>query len=163
VTAAVRGVTRTIDPDLPFGSIATMRELIARSVARPRFYATLLGTFATLAVVLAMLGLYGVLAQSVAQRRHEIGIRMALGARGRDIQRLIVDQGLRYTLIGAAIGVAGAFGVTRVLRRLLFGVQPTDGLTFLAVIVLLFGSALLAALMPARRAARTDPLKSLRV
>jgi predicted permease len=163
VTSAVRSVVRTLDPDLPLGSSVTMRDLIARSVARPRFYATLLGSFAALAATLAMLGLYGVLAQSVAQRRAEIGIRMALGARGRDIQRLVLDQGLRYTLLGAAIGVLGAWSLTRVLRRLLFGIQPNDGLTFLAVVVFLLGIALLAMVVPARRAARTDPLNTLRL
>jgi putative ABC transport system permease protein len=163
VTTAVRSVVRTLDPDLPFGAVSTMRDLIARSVARPRFYATLLGTFAALAAILAMLGLYGVLAQSVAQRRAEIGIRMALGARGLDIQRLVLDQGLRYTLLGAGLGVAGAWAITRVLRRLLFGIQPNDGLTFLAVVVFLIGIALLAMIVPARRAARTDPLNTLRI
>jgi putative ABC transport system permease protein len=163
VTAAVRAAVHTLDPDLPLGTVATMRDLIARSVARPRFYATLLGAFAALAATLAMLGLYGVLAQAVAQRHAEIGVRMALGARGLDIQRLVLEQGLRYTLLGAGIGVAGAWGITRVLRRLLFGVQPNDALTFVAVVLFLICSALLAMVVPARRAARTDPLKMLRI
>ncbi len=162
VVAAVRTVLRDVDPDLPFGTVATMQDLIARSVARPRFYATLLGTFAVLAVTLALLGLYAVLSQSVTQRRHEIGIRLALGARATDLQRLLLEQGLRYTLLGAAIGVASAWATTRVLTRLLFGVQPTDALTFVAVTGLLLGTALLAMLLPARRATRTDPMVTLR-
>jgi predicted permease len=160
--AAVRNVLRSMDPDLPFGTVATMQDLIARSVAQPRFYATLLGCFSVLAVTLAMLGLYAVLSQSVAQRSHEIGIRMALGARAADIVRLMLDQGLRLTLMGAAIGVAGALAATRVLARLLFGVQPVDAVTFVSVTGLLLGAAILAMTWPARRAARLQPVTSLR-
>ena len=162
MTGAVRTVVHNLDADLPLGTVSTMEDLIARSVARPRFYATLLGGFALLAAILAMLGLYGVLAQSVAQRSHEIGIRMALGARAADIRRLVLDQGLRLTMLGAFLGLAAAAGVSRVLRTLLFGVQPTDWLTFLGVAAFLVAIALLAMAVPARKAARMSPLDSLR-
>jgi putative ABC transport system permease protein len=159
---AVRSVVRSLDAELPIANVAAMQDLIARSVAQPRFYATLLSAFAVLAVLLAMVGLYAVLAQSVAQRRQEIGIRMALGAGTSDVLRLMLNDGLRLTVLGTAIGVAGALALTRVLSRLLFGVQPIDALTFVAVCAGLLLTALLAMAVPARRAARLSPLATLR-
>jgi putative ABC transport system permease protein len=162
VVSAVRGVVHELDPDQPLGTVATMQDLIARSVARPRFYALLLSSFALLAAALALFGLYAVLAQSVAQRRHEIGVRVALGAQNADIRKVVLNQGLRSTLLGAALGMAGAWAVTRVLRKLLFGVEPTDSLTFLVVTALLVGMALVSMVVPARKAVRTNPLEAFR-
>jgi putative ABC transport system permease protein len=161
LTAAVRGVVRDIDPDQPLGAIATMDDLIARSIARPRFYSIALGAFAATAVALAMVGLYAVLMQMVVLRTHEIGLRMALGARGRDVMRLVARDGMRLALIGAAIGLAAAFACTRLLRSLLFTVTPSDPVTFAAVVLLLLASAALAAVLPARRAAATHPMAAL--
>jgi putative ABC transport system permease protein len=159
---AVRMVVRELDPDAPITRVATMREIISRSVAQPRFYAVLLASFATLAVLLAMLGLYSVLAQSVVQRRQEIGIRMALGAAAHDILGLLLGQGLRLTLVGAGIGLIGALMASRLLSGLLFGIQPNDPATLAGTIVLLGIAAFLAIVIPARRAARLDPMRSLR-
>jgi putative ABC transport system permease protein len=161
VTAVAKEVS-SLDKDLPMFSVKSLDEYLAASVAAPRFNTTLLSIFATVALVLTIVGLYGVMSYSVAQRTNEIGIRMALGAQTRDVLRLIVSQGFKLVLLGLAIGLAGAFAVMRVISSLLFGVTTKDPLTFAAVAVLLAFIALLACYIPARRAARVDPMEALR-
>jgi putative ABC transport system permease protein len=159
--AAVRRTVQGLDADLPVSDYRTMESVVARSVAQPRLYATLLTVFAALALLLAALGVFGVMTYSVAQRTREIGIRMALGAAGGDVVGMIVRGGLALAGAGVVIGLATAFA-TRVLRGLLFGVSATDPATFAAVAVLLFGVALVASWIPARAATRIDPNVALR-
>ncbi|MEN3330906.1 MAG: hypothetical protein V7641_271 [Blastocatellia bacterium] len=162
IAAALKSEVWAIDRDQPIDRIKSVEELVADSVSRPRFYARLLGLFAALAMILAAVGIYGVISYSVSQRTHEIGIRMALGAQQRDVLLLIIKQGLMPTLIGIAIGLTAAAGLTHLMASLVFGVSVTDPLTFIAVSLLLVGIALLACYIPARRAARVDPLIALR-
>jgi putative ABC transport system permease protein len=159
---AVQNEVHSMDKELPIFNVKTMDEYIAVTVAAPRFNATLLVIFAAVALVLTIVGLYGVMSYSVAQRTNEIGIRMALGAQTRDVLRLIVSQGFKLVLLGLAIGLAGAFALMRVIASLLFGVSTKDPLTFAAVAVVLAFVALLACYIPARRATRLDPLRALR-
>jgi putative ABC transport system permease protein len=159
---AVRGALHRMDKDQPMAKISTMDELVANSVARSRFMMFLLSAFAGLALVLACIGIYGVMAYSVAQRTHEIGIRMSLGAKKNDVLRMVIGQGFRLTLLGTVTGIAGAIALTRFLSSLLYGVRPTDPLTFVAVSLLLTAVALLACYIPARRAMRVDPMVALR-
>ena len=151
-----------LDPEQAAGEIRTFDQYVARSIATPRFTALLLATFAALALLLAGFGLYGVMAYSVAQRRREIGIRMALGAQAADVRSLVVNQALRLGATGLALGLAGALAVTRVLESQLFGVSASDPLTFAAVSAALVTVLLLAASLPARRATRVDPIVALR-
>ena len=139
-----------------------MEQLVADSVARQRFSMTLLSAFAGLALALAAVGIFSVMSFLVAQRTHEIGIRVALGAQGRDIIRMVVRYGMGLALAGVAAGLAGAFALTRLMSGLLYGVSPTDPVTFAGVALLLASVALLACLFPARRAARVDPMVALR-
>jgi putative ABC transport system permease protein len=139
-----------------------MEGIVADSVARQRFSMLLLGIFAGLALVLAAVGIYGVMSYSVAQRTREIGIRMALGAQRSDVMRMTIGHGLRLVLTGVAIGLAGAFVLTRVMSTLLFGVSPTDPLTFISISTVLVSVALLASYVPALRATRVDPMFALR-
>jgi len=159
--SAIRSEVQGMDPEVPVFNVKTMDEYIAATVAAPRFNTTLLGIFAAVALVLTIVGLYGVMSYSVARRTNEIGIRMALGAQTRDVLRLIVSQGFKLVLLGLAIGLVGAFALMRVISSLLFGVTTKDPLTFVAVALVLAGVALLACYIPARRAARVDPLKAL--
>jgi putative ABC transport system permease protein len=159
---AVRGELRALDPELPVAGVRTADELLTRSVAQPRFRTLLLAVFSAMALVLAAIGIYGVMSYTVARRTHEIGLRMALGAEGRDVLRLVVGQGVRLTLVGVLLGLAGALLLTRVLSGLLFGVSATDPLTLVCVPLLLAFVALLACYVPARRAAKVDPLVALR-
>jgi len=161
VTAAIRAEVRKIDPELPVSRVNTMEKLVNESVAQPRFRTFLVGVFSAVAMLLAAIGIYGVVAYSVSQRTQEIGIRMALGALPRDVVRLVVRQGLSLTLIGAGVGVVGALVLTRVMSTLLFGVGASDPVTFAAISFLLILVALLASYIPARRAARLDPMKAL--
>jgi putative ABC transport system permease protein len=151
-----------MDQEVPVFDVKTMDEYISNTVAAPRFNATLLMIFAVVALILTIVGLYGVMSYSVAQRTNEIGIRMALGAQTRDVVLLIVSQGFKLVLLGLAIGLAGAFALTRVIASLLFGVTAKDPITFASVAVLLGLVALLACYLPARRATRLDPLQALR-
>jgi putative ABC transport system permease protein len=158
---AARNEVNAMDRELPVFNAKTMDDYLAASVASPRFNTTLLGIFAAVALILTIVGLYGVMSYSVAQRTNEIGIRMALGAQTRDVLRLIVSQGFRLVLLGLAIGLAGAFAVTRIIASLLFGVSTKDPFTFAAAAMLLALVALVACYIPARRATRVDPIKAL--
>jgi putative ABC transport system permease protein len=160
---AVRAAVTAIDPQQPVFAVTTMDEFIARSVAERRFTIALLGVFAGLALLLAAVGLYAVMAHSVTQRTHELGVRMALGAQPGDVVRLVVRQGLVLIGIGVLVGVLGASGLTRVMRSLLSGqVSPTDPLTFAGVTLLLVAVGFVATYIPARRATRVDPMVALR-
>jgi putative ABC transport system permease protein len=159
---AIRGVIRSVDPDQPVDSMATMGEMIALSTAEPRFRTRVIGGFSIVALLLAAIGIYGVLAYSVAERTREIGIRVAVGATTGSIAAMVLRRTLLLAGSGVAIGMAGSLALTRVLRTFLFEVQPTDLATFTAAAVLLVTVALLAGLLPARRAAGVDPLIALR-
>lgn len=161
ITSLQREVT-SMDKELPTFNIKTMDDYLAASVAAPRFNTTLLSIFAAVALILTIVGLYGVMSYTVAQRTNEVGIRMALGAQTRDVLRLIVSQGFKLVLLGLVIGLVGAFALTRLISSLLFGVTTKDPLTFAAVAVLLALVALLACYLPARRASRVDPMEALR-
>jgi putative ABC transport system permease protein len=139
-----------------------MQQVIAKSIARPRFNTLLLSIFAAVALVLASVGLYGVMSYSAAQRIHEVGIRMALGATRADIMRLVVGNGMFLTMLGIAIGVAASWGLTRLMQSFLFGVETTDAITFLGVSTLLIAVALIANYIPARKATRVNPVIALR-
>jgi putative ABC transport system permease protein len=151
-----------MDADLPLFGVKTMEEYLSASVAAPRFNTTLLSIFAAVALVLTVVGLYGVMSYSVAQRTNEIGIRIALGAQGRDVLLMIVKQGSKLILIGLAIGLSGAYAVTRLVASLLFGVTAKDPFTFAAVAVLLAIVGLFACYVPAWRATKVDPMEALR-
>jgi putative ABC transport system permease protein len=158
----IRTAAQTIDKDQPIDKITSMAQVVSASIAERRFYMKLLGSFAALAFILASVGIYGVVSYSVTQRTREIGIRMALGAKQSDVLRLVLAEGFRLTMLGVVLGLAGAFAVTRVLTNLLFAVKPTDPMTFIALPILLAAVALLAGYLPARRAAKIDPLVALR-
>ncbi|HEY8188959.1 MAG TPA: ABC transporter permease [Pyrinomonadaceae bacterium] len=160
--AAVRQQVKAIDPDQPIYSIRTMDQIRAESVAPERLNLTLLSIFAGIALVLAIVGIYGVMSYSVTQRTHEIGIRMAIGAQPRDVFRMVIGQGMMLAMIGVVLGLVGAFGLTRLMATMLFGVEPTDPATFAAIAVLLTVVALVACYVPGRRATRVDPVVSLR-
>ncbi|MBO0861945.1 MAG: ABC transporter permease [Chloracidobacterium sp.] len=161
VTSA-RSVVRSIDPDVPIAKIKMMDEVIDSSVARPRLIVALLGLFGAIALALAVIGIYGVISYAVAQCGQEIGIRMALGAKPSDVLKMMVGRGARLALAGVAIGVIGSFAATRALGDLLFGVGPTDPLTFGGVATLLTGVSILASYIPARRAMKVDPVTALK-
>jgi putative ABC transport system permease protein len=162
LTSAIREAVQSVDKDQPLFAISTMKELVSNSVATRRMTLVLLGLFSGLALVLGAIGIYGVISYSVAQRTHEIGIRMALGAPRRDVFRLVVGQGLKLAGIGIAIGVVAAFGLARLMSSLLYGISATDFETFVGVSILLALVALLACYIPAQRAMRVDPTVALR-
>ncbi len=162
LTDAVRREIAAVDPEQPISHVTTMDQTLSQSVAPRRFNTLMLGIFAFIALVLATVGIYGVIAYSVTQRTHEVGIRMALGAGRGDVVRLIVAQGLRLTLAGVGLGIIGALALTRFLSSLLFSVKPTDPLTFILVSLILTGVAILASYIPARRATKVDPVVALR-
>jgi putative ABC transport system permease protein len=160
--AAMKSQMQTIDKDLPLDNAKTMQQLLAESTSGRRFNMLLLAVFAGVALVLAIVGIYGVMSYAVSQRTQEIGIRMALGARAVDVLKLVVKNGMSLALIGVAIGLAGSFALTRLLASLLFQVTPTDRTTFAGVAVCLIVVAFLACFIPARRATKVDPLVALR-
>ena len=162
VVSAVRAQVRAIDPDQPLYHVATLAQTLSESLAPRRFNMLLLGIFAGIALTLATVGVYGVMALSVTLRTHEIGIRMALGAERRSILGLIVRQGLRLTLLGVVLGVAGAWALTRFLGSFLFGVAPRDPATFVLASLALVAVSILASYIPARRATKVDPIVALR-
>ncbi|HLW78507.1 MAG TPA: FtsX-like permease family protein, partial [Terriglobia bacterium] len=162
LASAVRGVVSALDPEQPIYQVATLEQTLADSVAPRRFNMLLLGIFAAIALTLATVGIYGVMAFSVAQRTHEIGIRMALGAERSNVLSLIVRQGLRLTLAGVALGVAAAWALTRFLTSFLYGVRPTDPAIFLLVSAALVAVSILASYIPAWRATKVDPIVALR-
>ena len=160
--SAIRNELRQMDTELPMAAIASMDQLLGDSISRSRFTMLLLGIFAAIALVLASVGIYGVIAYSVAQRTQEFGIRMALGANRGDVLRLVLRYGTRLLLLGLALGLAASFVVTRLIATLLYGTSPTDPLTLTAVTILLALVALAACYIPARRATRVDPIVALR-
>ena len=159
---AIERVVRSVDSDAPITKIETADQIIANSAAEPRFQTALLGSFGALGLILAIIGIYGVISYSVVQRTHEIGVRMALGAGRGDMLRMILGEGLLLTSIGIAIGVAGALTLTRFLASLLFEINPMDPATFIGVAILLLLVALAACYIPARRAMKVDPMVALR-
>jgi putative ABC transport system permease protein len=160
--ASARQQVKAVDPDQPIYNIRTMDEIRGESVAPQRLNLMLLSIFAGVALVLAIVGIYGVMSYAVTQRTHEIGIRMAIGAQPRDVFRMILGQGMFLTVIGLVIGLLGAFGLTRLMAAMLFAVKPTDPLTFAGVALLLAGVSLIACYIPGRRATKVDPVNSLR-
>ena len=159
---AVRSQILAIDPDLPVFKAESMEHIVSESVARPRFNMYLLGVFALIALMLSMIGIYGLMSYSVSQRTHEIGIRMAMGARAGDVIRMIVGQGMLLAGVGIGMGLVAALALTRVFSSFLFGVASTDPVTFGIVTLLLALVTLVAIYVPARRATRVDPLYALR-
>jgi putative ABC transport system permease protein len=153
---------KEIDPEQPIYNPRTMNEIRAESVAPERLNLTLLSLFAAIALVLAIVGIYGVMSYSVTQRTHEIGIRIAIGARPRDVFTMILGQGMKLALVGIGIGLLLSFALTRLMATMLFGVAPTDATTFAGISVLLVSVALLACYLPGRRATKVEPTISLR-
>ena len=162
MVTAITNAVHELDPVTPLLDVTTLEDFVAESLSQERFNMLLLATFAGLAVVLAAVGIYSVLAYGVRRRVREIGIRKALGAQNGDVLRTVIGDGTKLTLIGVAIGIAGALALTRSLSSLLYGVRPTDPLTFIVVSFILTSVALLASYIPARRATRIDPMVALR-
>jgi len=158
----IQSAVRAMDPGLPIVQLRSMNAVFGDSVSRQRFLSLLLGIFASVALLLAAIGTYGVLSYLVTERQREIGIRVALGASSGGIVRLVVQQGLSIAILGVGLGVVGALAIARVTRSLLFGVSPTDPLTYVAVSVVIVGVALVACMVPAQRAMRVDPLVAIR-
>jgi len=162
LTPGIRDAVRAADPAVPIFDLDAMNDVLSESVAQPRFYMLLLSAFAGLALLLAALGIYGVISYSVSQRTRELGIRIALGATHERVVRLVLGQGVALTMLGVATGLLGAYWLVQLLAALLFGVDPTDGVTFGGVALVLAGVASLASYMPARRAAKVDPVIAMR-
>jgi predicted permease len=160
--ATIKKAVYGIDSGQPVYDVRTMQEIASESMASQRFPMILLGVFAALALLLACVGMYGVISYSVSRRVHEIGIRMALGAGRADVLRMVLRQGTRMAIVGVAIGAGAAFGLTRLIANMLFGVSPHDPVTLSAVAALLIAVALAACYIPARRAVRVDPMVALR-
>jgi predicted permease len=162
VTLAARREIESLDSNLTVSKVTTLSAVVDASLVQERALATLSASFGVLALLLASIGIYGVLAYAVTQRTREIGLRVALGAQRWDVLSLVIGQGVRLALLGAAVGLAGAIGVTRLVSALLYGVTPTDPVTFIIVSVLLLLVAVVASWLPARRATRIHPMEALR-
>jgi putative ABC transport system permease protein len=163
MVAAVRRQIWTLDQDLPVSKVRTMERLLAESVSGRQFYMLLMGVFAASALLLAAIGLYGLMAYTVTQRTHEIGIRMALGAQAGNVLRLVIGQGIKLAVTGMVIGLIASLALTRMIKGMLFGVSATDPATFVIIPLLLAGVALIACYLPARRATKVDPMVALRI
>jgi putative ABC transport system permease protein len=159
---SVEKAVQALDPELPVARVATLEEVVARSISEPRFYTVLLGAFAAMAVFLAALGIFGVMSYAVVQRSREIGIRVALGARPHDVLRMVLGHSAALVGAGVAAGLLGSLALSRTLRGLLFDLSATDPATLTAMAVVLAAVALLASYLPARRATRVDPVIALR-
>jgi len=162
IAPAVRRAIRAFDKDLPVGRVQPMPQVVRERMFQPRVYGMMFGVFAAAALLLASVGLYGVMAYTVAQRTHEIGVRMSLGAQPRDVLRLVVRHGAGLAALGVAIGLPAAFGLARLLRGMLYGVSSSDPATFAGISLFLAAVALTASYLPARRAAQVDPMVALR-
>jgi putative ABC transport system permease protein len=162
LAGSVRSFIAELDPSLPVAYIATMYDVMHDSVARPRFLTLLLAIFAGVALALAAIGTYGVMSYSVAERRQEIGIRMALGAQSSSVLVMVLRQGFAVAAVGLTLGIAGALGLTKFLQTMLFGVSTTDATAFVSAPLLLALVALLACYLPAQRATRVDPARVLK-
>jgi putative ABC transport system permease protein len=162
VASIARSEVKSIDPDMPIDRIVPLRDLLHESMAEPRFRTLLLAAFASMAVVLAAVGIYGLISFSVVQRTREIGIRVALGAQPSQVVMPVVREGMTLALAGISLGAIGSLAATRVLRTFLFDVRPGDVMTHLTVALLLLAVALLATYIPSRRAAHVDPITALR-
>jgi putative ABC transport system permease protein len=162
MAAAVRHEIRQVDPRQPVTDVQPMAQYVSSALARPRLYAMLLGTFAALALLLAAIGLYGLMAYAVSQRRHEIGVRMALGAQPRNVLGSMLGEGARLAVLGLVVGVACAIALSHLVANLLYGVTTGDLVTYAGVVLVLGGVALIATYVPARRASRVDPTVALR-
>ena len=162
MAAAVRREVQQVDPRQPVAEVQPMAQYVSSALARPRLYAVLLGAFASLALLLAAIGLYGLMAYAVSRRTHEIGVRMALGAQRRDVLGSMLSDGARLAVTGLVVGVACAIALSRLVAKLLYGVTAGDLLTYAGVVTLLGSVALIATCIPARRASRVDPMVALR-
>jgi putative ABC transport system permease protein len=162
MVGAVRTAIQNVDHDQPIYNVSTMTAMISTAVAPRRLNLVLLGGFALVALTLAAVGIYGVMANLVTQRTGEIGLRMALGAQPQDVLRLFVTRGLRLALLGVAVGLGASLALARLMATLLYGVSASDPITFIAITVLLLSVALLACFVPARRASKVDPMVALR-
>jgi putative ABC transport system permease protein len=162
VAAGIRQAVRSIDKNLPVTDIEPLNDALGKSISQERFRTFLLGSFSAIALMLAAVGIFGVMSYSASQRTHEIGIRIALGAGRREVLRLILGQGMKLALFGLGIGVVAAFLLTRLMSSLLYGVSATDPVTFASVAIILLSVALTACYIPARRAMRVDPMVALR-
>jgi putative ABC transport system permease protein len=158
----IRARLRTLDKEIPISQVQTMEDIVSASLAQRRLRMSLLLVFGVLATLLAAVGIYGVMAYTVAQRTHEIGIRLAMGARSMDVLKMVLGDGTRLALIGVVIGILAAFALTRIIAGLLYGVSAVDPVTFVCIPVLLAIVTLLASYLPARRASRVDPIIALR-
>jgi putative ABC transport system permease protein len=159
---AIREMMKEIDGSQPLHNLRMMTDIFSESISRPRFNSQLISLLTAIAFILTAVGIYGIISYSVSHRTHEIGIRLALGARPADIMRMIISHGLTVALFGIAIGLAAAFALTRFIRSLLYEVSPTDPLTFIAMPIVIAVVVIAATSIPARRATKVDPMSSLR-
>jgi putative ABC transport system permease protein len=162
LAGAIRSELAAMDPDQAIAAMRTLEDLLSKSVARPRLYSALLAIFSTVSLLLAAVGIYGMMSFTVGQRTHEMGVRIALGASPAAVQSMILREGLLYAATGGLLGIAGALALTRVMRNLLFGITATDAATYIGATVLMAIVAAISCLVPARRATRADPMLALR-